>query len=309
MKCFSYNFCRLLKSWWLKYCSVSIGQPGERWAVCHCSEWHIKPSWSERMKQSCRNHLRVMREQSCSQWCWDWIWLRVFHGASGEFITGVVPPVTHPFPSSRCCSDHDLQTERAAAAITGRCLGNSAGPEATPNDEDHWWVELQGWLWAPRLLSVYSGPKVKFRAHHDDVKARGERWHCDLAAQRKLVWMPVCLPCEALRRVRMWLLRQDVGTLCFQSVLTWIFFTLTVHILFFSQLRGWTCAAWPTWLRFWTTGGSTSWTRWRDSCRTTTSLSCQITPGTADREGWDYRDLFYIPVSHDGSRRNNQLTS
>lgn len=198
--------------------------PGSTWVsscLCLCAVWcragrvpevlpdrvrathRTKLKWeNEAEKQESKNHVRVKREQSCFQGCWCWIWLRVFqsfHGASGEFITGVVPPVTHPFSSSRCWSDHDLQTERAAAAITGCCLGNSAGPEATPGDEDHWGVELQGWLWAPRLLSVYSGPKVKFRAHHDDVKARGERWHCGLAAQRKLVWMPDCFWCKSLR--------------------------------------------------------------------------------------------------------------
>lgn len=79
-----------------------------------------------------------------------------------------------PFSSSRCWSDHGPQTERAAATA-GRCHGNGSGPEATPDVDGHRWVELQGWLWAPRLLSVYSGSRVKFRARHDDVKAGGER--------------------------------------------------------------------------------------------------------------------------------------
>lgn len=63
---------------------------------------------------------------------------------------------------------------------------------------------------------------------------------------------------------------------------TWLFCAIMVNLLFLFQLAGWTCAAWPTWRRFWTTGGSTSWTRWEESCKTTTSLCCRTTPGTEE---------------------------
>lgn len=120
-------------------------------------------------------------------------------------------------------------------------------------------------------------------------QVQGTSWWCQSERWKMTLW-PRCSEKTCLNACLffLWSFADELGGDCkagcgdsLLPVWTWIFFTVTVHVLFFSQLRGWTCAAWPTWPRFWTTGGSTSWTRWKDSCRTTTSLSCQIMPGRA----------------------------
>lgn len=90
----------------------------------------------------------------------------------------------------RCECDHGLQAERAAAGTDWLHL-DGAGPEATPGVQSHRRMELQGRLWAPRLLSVYSGSRVKFRVHHDEVYGRGERSHCSEKACLLNLYMQV----------------------------------------------------------------------------------------------------------------------